>query len=113
MPDKNTRKVFKLFFAWNEGREEAWLRAQALQGWHLASVAPFFYRFRRGEPADITYRLDFQPGGGKFDKAEYLGLFRDAGWENVGRLTSTRTTPPGRPCTGGFSFSFSSCPSSS
>jgi hypothetical protein len=101
MSAKNIRKVVKLFFAWNDGREEAWLRDMALRGWHLEFVGPFFYRFRKGEPADVTYRLDLQTAG-KFDKAEYLGLFRDAGWEHVGRFgawyyfrTPTGTgTPP-------------------
>ncbi len=85
MSDKNTRNVFKAFTAWNDGKEEAWLREQALKGWHLASVGGIFYRFRKGEPADVTYRLDLQTSG-KFDKAEYLGLFRDAGWEHVARF---------------------------
>jgi hypothetical protein len=87
MSDKSTKTVMKTFFAWNDGREEAWLRAQALRGWHLVSVAPFLYRFRRGVPADVTYRLDFRVLG-KIDKSEYLGLFRDAGWENVCRQGS-------------------------
>jgi len=82
MSAKNTKTVCKLFFAWNDGKEEVWLRSQARRGWHLKSVAVVFFRFRRGEPADITYRLDF-PSSGKFDKPEYLGLFRDAGWEPV------------------------------
>lgn len=86
MSDKNTKTVFKAFFAWNDGKEENWLRAQALRGWHLVSVGPFFYRLRRGQPADITYRLDFQTATGKFDRREYLSLFRDAGWESVCRF---------------------------
>jgi hypothetical protein len=85
MSDKNTRTVFKAFFAWNDGKEENWLRAQALRGWHLESVGPFFYRLRRGQSADITYRLDFQATG-KLDRTEYFGLFRDAGWESVCRF---------------------------
>jgi hypothetical protein len=101
MSDKNTKTVFRFFLAWNDGKEEAWLRAQARQGLHLESVGGLFYRFRKGEPADVTYRLDLQTAG-KFDKAEYLGLFRDAGWEHVCRFgawyyfrTPTGTgTPP-------------------
>lgn len=85
MSDKNTKTTWKAFFAWNDGKEEEWLRSQARLGWHLASVGPFFYRFRRGQPADITYRLDLQTSG-KRDTADYLGLFRDAGWEHVYRF---------------------------
>lgn len=85
MSDKNTKIVFKAFFAWNDGKEEAWLRSQALLGRHLVSVGPFFYRFREGQPADVTYRLDLQTTG-KMDRTEYFGLFRDAGWESVCRF---------------------------
>jgi hypothetical protein len=79
-----TRKIFHPFGAWNDRKEEAWLRGMALQGWHLERIGIFSYVFRRGDPADIVYRLDFQSSG-KFDLREYLGLFRDAGWEHVGR----------------------------
>jgi len=101
MSDKNTKTVFKFFFDWNDGKKEVWLRAQALRGWHLEAVNVIAFRFRRGAPADVTYRLDFQAVG-KIDKSEYLGLFRDAGWENVCRqgpwyyfrtLTGTGTPP--------------------
>jgi hypothetical protein len=84
MSAKNTKTVFKLFGAWNDRREENWLKEMASKGWHLESAAVVFYKFRRGEPADMTYRMDFQTAG-KFDKKEYLDLFRDAGWEFVGR----------------------------
>ena len=86
MSDKSTKTVVKSFFAWNDGKEEVWLRDQAKRGWHLEAIRGLGYHFRRGEPADVTYRLDFQSGGGKFDKTEYLGLFQDAGWEYVCRF---------------------------
>jgi len=79
-----TKRVHHLFGAWNDRKEEDWLRRMALQGWHLKKLGVFSYLFEKGAPADIVYRLDFQTAG-KFDKAEYLGLFRDAGWEHVGR----------------------------
>ncbi|MCX6559228.1 MAG: DUF2812 domain-containing protein [Candidatus Aminicenantes bacterium] len=86
MPDKNTKTVIRTFNAWNDSKEEAWLQAQARRGWHLEAIKGLGYHFRRGKPEDVTYRLDFQSGGGKFDKTEYLGLFRDAGWEYVCRF---------------------------
>jgi Protein of unknown function (DUF2812) len=78
-----TKRVFHLFGAWNDRKEEAWLRGMAREGWHLEKIGVFSYLFRKGEPADIVYRLDFQIG--KFNQKEYLGLYRDAGWEHVGR----------------------------
>jgi hypothetical protein len=78
-----TKRIIHLFWAWNDRKEEIWLRGMALQGWHLEKIGFFSYIFRKGVPADIVYRLDFQMG--KFDQKEYLGIFRDGGWEHVGR----------------------------
>lgn len=69
---------FKFFFAHQDEEQEAWLRAMAQQGLHLVKVNPLcFWTFRRGEPADIVYRLDF-PGANQ-DPA-FLQLMQDAGW---------------------------------
>lgn len=79
----------KIFFAWQDEKEERWLRQMARdEGLHLvAATLPCFYTFRRGERADYAYRLDFQtvPKG---DKAHYLQLFEDAGWEHVGEMNN-------------------------
>lgn len=69
---------FKFFFAHEDEQQEAWLRSMAQQGLHLVKVNPLcFWTFRRGEPADIVYRVDFpntsqDPGFGQ--------LMQDAGW---------------------------------
>jgi hypothetical protein len=54
------------------------------EGWHLTSPG-FVYRFEKGGPSDMVYRMDFQSLR-KSDIKEYLGLFKDAGWEHVGRF---------------------------
>lgn len=79
-----TRRVFRLFFVWQDEAEERWLEQQAREGWRLVSPG-FVYRFERAEPGEVRYRLDYRsrmPGGSK----EYLDLFRDGGWEHVGRF---------------------------
>lgn len=80
---ENTKRVFRVFWAWNDEKEERWLRDQAREGWHLKAVRAFSYEFERGAPADVAYRLDFQRRR-RLNKAEYLGIFKDAGWEHVG-----------------------------
>ena len=75
------------YWAWQEERETAWLEQMSRGGWHLEAYAFGWYRFRRGEPRDCLYRLDFDPYAGKrWD--EYLGIFRDAGWDHVLRWGS-------------------------
>lgn len=79
-----SRRVFRLFFLWQDEQEEQWLEKQAREGWRLTK-AGVIYRFERDEPREVRYRLDYRstaPGGWQ----EYLELFRDAGWEHVDRF---------------------------
>lgn len=86
--NKQTLKKFRLFWAWQDEKEEAWLREMAKQGWHLQSFSgPGIYNFLRGEAKDVVYRMDFRTTT-KQDKQEYLQIFQDAGWEYVGELSS-------------------------
>jgi len=80
---------YRVFFAWQDENEERWLRAKARdEGLHLVSYTPpFVYRFRHGERADYAYRLDFQTTR-RQDRADYVQLFADAGWEHVGQMGS-------------------------
>lgn len=78
-------KKSKWFWAWNDDKEEAWLRQMAQQGLHLQKAAPLGeYQFVRGEPEDVVYRLDYIPTNKK--DVHYFQLFRDAGWEHVGEM---------------------------
>lgn len=78
---------YRWFWAWNDDKEEAWLREMAQNGWHLQQLGfPGFYTFVQGAPRDVAYRLDFFTG--MKDKSNYLQLFSDAGWEHVGEYGS-------------------------
>ncbi len=80
------KRFFKLFWAWEDEREEAWLTEMARQGWHLVQPGLGFYPFVQGEPRNMVYRMDFKAAGK--DMGEYVQLFADAGWEYVGALGS-------------------------
>jgi hypothetical protein len=86
--DRTTIKRFKWFWAWQDEAEEAWLAEMSKKGLHLSSAGlPGIYTFDVGEPCDYVYRLDFQTVPKK-DKQVYLQLFRDAGWEYIGEMSS-------------------------
>jgi uncharacterized membrane protein len=87
MKTKNRKTVIRLYWAWNDDREERWLNQMAREGWRLTAPRGVFYRFEKGEPADIVYRLDFQILR-RSDRKEYLELFRDAGWEHAGDFSN-------------------------
>ncbi len=80
-------KKFRLFWAWEDEREEAWLREMSQQGCHLKEVVlPGIYTFEKGEPRDYVYRLDYTSTMKKND--DYYSLFRDAGWEYLGEMSA-------------------------
>jgi len=79
------KNVFKIFFAWQEGKEENWLRQMSNEGWHLDKVGLFSYEFIKGQPKDIIYKFDYKPfRNEKID--DYITLFEDSGWEYVARF---------------------------
>ncbi|MFC1861751.1 DUF2812 domain-containing protein [Chloroflexota bacterium] len=85
---ENTIRKIKWFWPWQDEQEEAWLRQMSQKGWHLFSLGlPCIYKFRAGEPRNYVYRLDYQKLPKK-DKQEYQQLFRDAGWEYIGEVSS-------------------------
>ncbi|HOU12226.1 MAG TPA: DUF2812 domain-containing protein [Anaerolineae bacterium] len=84
MAEQTIRK-YKLFWTWQDDKEEAWLGQMSQQGYHLASLGfPGFYYFTVGEPRNYVYRLDFLTQ--TKDYPQYLQLFKDAGWEHMGRM---------------------------
>lgn len=75
-----TKTIIKAIFAWEDEKEENWLEQMALDGWKLISVEPYVYRFQRSQPEKVVFRLDYKLTGDQ-DYQEYLGLFKDSGWE--------------------------------
>jgi len=85
--NKNIKTVIRTFFAWQEEKEEKWLREMSNKGWHLKRVGFFNYRFEKGEPSDMVYKFDFKV----LRRSEidgYILTFRDAGWEYIGNFGS-------------------------
>lgn len=65
--------------------EEQWLRAEHKNGWKLIKmIPPCFYKFEKCQPEDVIYKLDFKNNQ---EKADYLQLTSDFGWEYIGKCT--------------------------
>ena len=77
------KTVVRTFFAWQEEKEEKWLREMSNEGWHLTGVGFFNYRFEKGEPRDMIYKFDFKVLRNA-ERDEYILNFKDAGWEYIG-----------------------------
>lgn len=76
------KRVFKLFWAWQDNEENKWLEKMAEEGWELLKYNLMVYTFEKTEPKKYIYRTDFKSNQ-KRDLQEYLTLFKDAGWEHV------------------------------
>jgi hypothetical protein len=84
--DGNIVRKFRLFWAWQDDCEEAWLSEMARCGLHLIKYRAFgLYHFEPGAPRNDTYRLDYVSVSGKA-KQQYLQLFIDAGWSHLGEV---------------------------
>ena len=82
----STMKKFHWFWAWDDEKEETWLRQMAQEGWHFKSVSlPGNYTFEKGESIDHVYRLDYFVD--RKDMPAYLQIFEDAGWEYLGEMS--------------------------
>jgi hypothetical protein len=82
-----TLKQFRWFWAWDDEKEEKWLRDMSTKGWHFKSVSlPGNYYFEQGEPKDYVFRLDYLPD--RKDMVTYLQIFQDAGWDYMGEMNN-------------------------
>ncbi|BDD41936.1 DUF2812 domain-containing protein [Streptococcus ruminantium] len=79
-----TKKEICFFFLPDFEKEERYLAEQHLQGWKLIqNKFGLLFIFEKCQPEHVVYRLDFKPK--TQDNLEYLQLFKDYGWEYVGR----------------------------
>jgi len=85
--EKKVKKVFRVFWAWQDQKEEEWLRNMSNQGWHLQKPGNFFFTFIKGKPEDVVYKMDFHILN-KNERNEYAKIFDDAGWEDVGSVSN-------------------------
>lgn len=78
---KNEQVKCKFFTICQYKQEQEFLREQHKKGWKLTKVnALGIYRFEKCTPRDVVYQLDYNPDG-TANKAEYVQMFRDCGWE--------------------------------
>lgn len=73
--------LFRFWTITDYEKEEQFLSEQHREGWKIRRyILPGFYTFEKCTPQEMIYRLDFDQAE-KGEKAEYLQMYRDYGWE--------------------------------
>ena len=77
---------FKLFFIWQDDKEEAWLNDLSAKGQRLDSVSfPFTYHFSSDASKKYTSSPQHTKRPGTSQEA-FKETFQKSGWEHIGRM---------------------------
>ena len=80
--------VYRIFTIADYEREALYFREMHAKGWKLRKVSYSIllfavkYTFEKYHPEQVSYQLDFYPME-KSERASYLQLFKDCGWEHI------------------------------
>ena len=80
--------VYRIATIADYDREALYLRKMHAKGWKLKEVTysnlvvAVKYTFEKCQPEQVSYQLDFYPMK-KSERASYLQLFKDCGWEHI------------------------------
>ena len=80
--------VYRIFTIADYDREALYFREMHAKGWKLRKVSYSIllfvvkYTFEKCQPEQVSYQLDFYPME-KSERASYLQLFKDCGWEHI------------------------------
>jgi len=80
--------VYRLFTIADYEREALYFREMHAKGWKLKEVSysnlvvAVKYTFEKCKPEQVSYQLDIYPMK-KSERASYLQLFKDCGWERI------------------------------
>ena len=77
--DETSIRKLRLFFSWQDEKQEDWLGEMSRKGLHLKEPGAFgSFLFVKGTAREYSYRLDYNRSKPSDD---YIQLIRDAGWE--------------------------------
>jgi hypothetical protein len=79
-------KKLKIFFIWQDAKEEAWLNDLSSKGLQLDSVCfPFTYHFSSDASKKRIHHL-YAPKGTGENRMAFEDTFQRSGWKNIGRM---------------------------
>ena len=77
---------YKIFFIWQDDKEEAWLRNLSIKDLRLDSVSfPYTYHFSGDTSKKYAYHLNAPQDPG-MSLVTFKETFQKSGWEHIGRM---------------------------
>ena len=82
------KNIYRIVTIADYEREAVFLEEMHAKGWKLKEVSYSYlvvavkYTFEKCQPEQVAYQLDFYPMK-KSERASYLQLFKDCGWEHI------------------------------
>ncbi|MFD2305769.1 DUF2812 domain-containing protein [Enterococcus termitis] len=81
---REKKYIFSRGIAFYPEKEMLLLKKQAEQGWHFRKINRWgFLVFEKGQPEKKNFSVDFFDGSSD-ELSEYLVIYKQAGWENIG-----------------------------
>ena len=80
---------FRPVHVWAIGELESWMSEMAKEGLHFYKMGSHFGKFKRGEPLELEYRIDFiienKPSDSDKNEPsdEQIQAYRQLGWDYV------------------------------
>lgn len=81
MTVNKVKKMLRPTDFWHIGEHESWFSDMALEGLHLKSVGIQFFKFVKGEPKQMKYRIDLSQG--EKIATEQKDIYIQSGWDYV------------------------------
>jgi len=80
--NKQIKRYFRFFWAWNESKKLVWLNQMSQDGWHLSKCNRLIYSFTKGDSKNLRYFVDFRVMK-RENQAEYFEIFKESGWNYI------------------------------
>ena len=100
---RNTKREFCSYLIFDYRGVEAHLSQMAARGWRLEKIGPWFWTYRRAEPAQVAYAVTYLPSVSQFspepsaDRENLEELCAAAGWEPVAEWVQMQVFANERP----------------
>lgn len=83
--NREIKKSYKAYAAWNYEKEEEYINENGNNGWQLVKGGCFHSVYEKDNSKRYVYKIDYNPETMKesIEKKRYIEMFEDLGWEYI------------------------------